>query len=244
MSKTVREGIKITLDTLADLRKKVAEARASGMKTLREMARSASIDYPAFSLHTLQEYLGAVDSERTSDYVFKLVMSGTISINLFNRIAQGDLDMATKDSIAREVVQKGLTPRHVRMMKQLLKKGRGTVSFSEALMRSTGKIPLHAKGGDIKKSMKVFGGVIGDAVEASLHFMTKLQTALDVLPGSALESGEAHMELFEKLATFEVSLENAHRFVVDRRKRYLEMLRKHVTVEAQMKSDRLNGGSK
>lgn len=175
MSKTVREGIKITLEIMADLRKKVAEARASGMKTLRDMAKAASIDYPAFSLHTLQEYLGAVDAEKTSDYVFNLVMSGTISINLFNRIAQGNLDMATKDSLAREVVQKGLTPKPVRMIKRLLKSGRGTVSFSEALMRATGKIPLHAKGGDIKKSMKVFGGVIGDAVEASLHFMMKLQ---------------------------------------------------------------------
>lgn len=211
-------------------------------------------EFPGLSAGRISEYLTAL---RVSDFVFNLVMEDKISIGTLEALGRGGLDAATIDILARIATEKKamnrqgrlqkISPRIISRIKNILAKGyrhktgKDRVSLADAIAIACGEIPDHAMPEDVKKSMREFGGVVGEVVNASIAFMTKMQMALDLLPHSAIGGSDSYMGVFEKLITFENTLETSWRFVVERKKKFMEAIRTHVATEAMMDQTRKGG---
>lgn len=239
--------IQVSLDFLKELRQKV-RAQTPGI-SYRVMAQNLQADFPKISFGVLETYVPAID--RASDYILDMLWSGKISILVFQELCSGDMDTGTRDTFANMILEKWVNmggrkmrmgPKHVRMVKKILKTSKGRCSLAEAVMRATGEIPGHARPEHVEETKKSFGKAVASSTDAAVKFMTAMQMALDLIPGSAVESGEIHLDSYEKLTTFENTLENALNFVRSRRKQWLEWLKSHVVAEATMAQERLGRG--
>lgn len=240
--------IQVSIDFLKALREKV-KAIPPGQSYLT-MAKSLAADFPDMSLRVIQTYCPVVD--RTSDYLFGLMADGKITTGMFQELCQGELDTGTRDTLANIVMEKWvvgrngvkarMSPRHIAIVKKLLKDSKGRCSLAEAVMKATGEIPPHAKPDHVGETKKTFGKAVASSTDMAVKFMTAMQMALDLIPGSAVESGEIHLDSYEKLTTFEVTLENALGFVRARKKQWMEYLKTHIVAEAQMAQDRISRG--
>lgn len=229
----------VTRELLARLRGRMKELSALG-NTLK-IIEAIAPEFPEMSSGSVENYVYSLRS--LSDYVFGLYMDGKISANVLSEIGQAKLDPATKDFIAGKVVELRLTLTQVAVIKgELKRKGQNKCSLAEAIKRATGEIPAHSRREDIAKSVKQFGGIVEDVSQAAMTFMVKFKQAVDLLPLSVLDRGEAHMALLEKVYVFEASLENVLRFVAEKKKRYVKEIVDHVSTEAQLESARLEGG--
>lgn len=230
--------VKISVEMLVRMRARVMEL--GPFKTNEAAANALYGEFKELSFSSVEEYLGVVI--KASDYRFSLMASRTISIGTLKELCQGEFDEATRDTLAQIVVERNMTPSQVMKVKKLVKDSKGRMALAEAVLRATKQIPLHSKHDDVKESIKTFGKTIDDLVDASTKFMTKLQMAIDIIPGSAVENGESYMSVYEKIVTFENTLDSSLRFVSERKKRFFEALRSHIITEASMHQKRIEGG--
>jgi len=190
---------------------------------------------------TLEEYVYVVAT--ASDFMFEVLGQGKLSILQFNELCHGTMDRATRDTLTHAVVDKKITYGQIRVIKKTLKQSKGRCSLAEAIMKATGEIPLHSKSDHLQESQKTFTKAVNEVADYSLKFMTKIQMALDLVPSSAIQSGEIHLNDYERLTTFETTLESTLNFVRMRKKQWLEWLKSHLVTEATMKQLRQEGAS-
>lgn len=246
---------RLTPDVMRRLREDAKEIARHG--TSIKAAKALANQYPEISVDRLSEFLTIFG--RACDYVYGLALDGKISFGMLETIARGGLDPATQETMTRllmermvrnsygQVVNAGVS--QIQKIKRILlggirgRKGKGQVSLADAIAIACGDRPAHARPEDVRKSLGEFGGIVGSVIDASIAFMAKLQLALDLLPGSSIGTGANWAELFEKIVTFENTLENAHRFVAARKKTIMEALRSHVGAEAMMDQLRKGGAN-
>lgn len=232
--------VKVSLDLLRRLRAKVRDLRAQ-YPSYTKLGEALMPEFPSMSPRTFLGYVTGVAPEYVSDYVFGLFEEGKITANLYLELAHGNLDRSTRDELARQAVERRLTTGQVADVKRQIAKGK--VLLATAIMRATGDLPKHAQPEIVKESVKEFGGVVREVNDAALKFMAKLQTALDLMPGSMIDTPANYMDLKEKMSTFKVTLKNSLNFVEESDKRLLEIVKAMVTAEAMMQQGRTPGGS-
>jgi hypothetical protein len=241
--KSVKSGIMVTPEILEEIRAAIPAMYSDGHRSRTDVAKTLTTKYPQFSINTLEKYIGCVDQEKTSNYLFSLMSSKEISINLFFALSSGVLDKASKDTLAETALRHPrLEANDIVKIKQTLKANNGRIAIGTAVMMARGALPSHAKPEDVKKSMKFFGGIIKELNDASLFLQTRIEQAIEIIPGSAIEDIDVHMDVYHKLTALEASLSNALRFVKEARPRYLEIVKNHVITEAGMTMKRTEGG--
>lgn len=220
-----------------------------------KLARAIRAEFPEMPIDTISGYLTVAG--KASGFAFQLAMEEKISIKVLSEIAIGNLDPASQDILAMRVSSKparkpcGRVDKagasQVRRVKKILaegygdRRGRGKVGLSDAIAIAWGEVPVHSKFDEVKKTSKDFGGVLGELIDASNTFMAKLDEAMELIPISVLDTQENRMDLFHKLTVFANTLENSHRFVMERKKRFLADHRAHVVTEVAMDQRRKEG---
>lgn len=232
--------IKISVAILQQMRSRL---QGPEMKDLTNFAAANKLmeEFPAFKGPTLENYVSILRG--SSDFLFGLAVDGKISFGMLSELSVGPLDMASRDTLTRIVMEKGMTTAQIAHVKRLIKNAKKPMSLHEAIQRASGEIPEHARPDHVKESMKTFGKLVGDLNDASIKFMAKLQACLDLLPHSAIANGESYLEVYEKIVTLENTLENSLGFTSSRKVKLFEALKGHIVAEAEMNQNRLKGES-
>lgn len=247
------QEVRISLEILKKLRDMAGSRIQYG--SYDKMAKAIRADFPEMAKETLSGYLSV--ASKASKFAFQLAMEGKISIRVLTEIATGNLDPASQDIVAMAASSKmarktcGRVDKagssQVRRVKKILaegygdRRGRGKVGLSDAIAIAWGEVPVHSKFDEVKETSKEFGSVLDELVDASNAFMAKLDEAMELIPISVLDTQENRMDLFHKLTVFANALENSHRFVIERKNRFLADHRAHVVTEAAMDQIRKEG---
>lgn len=244
----------ITPEILSKLRDRAGEYEKFG--SYAKLAESIRTEFPMMAVRTLAAYLTAV--RKASNLALQFAIEGKISFGVLLEIAQSAMDHASQDIVVMHVVNIPARKAYGRLeragasnishVKRILmrgygdRKGPGKVSLADALAIAWGEVPAHSRAEDVKKATRDFGGILGDLLDASNTFMARLDEAMELMPVSILDTDENRMELFHKLTLFANTLENSHRFVVERRGKFLAATRAHIVTEAAMDQRRKEEG--
>ncbi len=231
--------VKVTIPLLQRIRERLKAPDMANLPNIHA-AKILMTEFPELSERTLEGYTSSLRG--SSDFVFGLLVDGKISVGMLNELSSGELDMATRDTLARICLERNMSASQVAAVKRDLKTHKRKMSLHEAVQRACGEIPEHARPEHVRETMKTFGKVVGDLNDSAIKFMTKLQMALDLLPHSAVASGESYLDVYEKITTLENTLENALGFTSSRKAKLFEALKGHIIAEAEMSQHRIKGG--
>lgn len=150
--------------------------------TWTNVAQMMKAEFTEVSLSTLEEYVAACG--RSSEYVFGLYKKGKISWSLLREISRSSVDESTRDYIARQVIQRGMTSSQVIALKKILKGGK--CSIVEAVKRAVGEIPISERLESARKSTKDLVDIEKEIADLAFHLKSRFLMAESLLPHSSL----------------------------------------------------------
>lgn len=206
---------KITIEMLLDLKKRFRDLPEM---THEARARAVAADFPQFAERTLKDYSCTLTS--VCDEVFEMVLQGHISLTAISEFTIWE--KKTQVYMAKEYVEKKLTPSLLRMVKKL--KSEHDVSFEEAIGRATGSIPMDRPR---KEQRKDLDQILTEIADGGARWRAKVDMAIEMVGDEEAAAG-VHLALFEKVCLLRELVGNQYDMVNGRFNRYVNSIKKRL----------------
>ena len=114
-------------------------------------------------------------------------------VRLHSKQMQGNLDDATRELLAKDVIRLGMTPAQISAFKKVAIK----CDYATAINRATGKIPVSERMEKARKATKDLVGIEKEIADLAFHFQSRLLMAEDLMPKTLLGSTQSRARIYK-----------------------------------------------
>lgn len=210
---------RITIEVLTEMRKKFLELPKD--MTHESRAIIVAPEFTQFTPATLEDYSRICT--QVCDEVFEMVVQGKISITAIAEFAGGGWDNETQKYIAKEFVDTGMTVGMLRTIKQLMREHK-SMSYSEAISRAKGEIPINQPRKEQKKSLDQ---VLTQIADLGARWRALVEMASEMVRDEEASSG-VHEAIIEKAFILRQLVGEQYDAINARVNRFMNTVRKKV----------------
>lgn len=228
--------ILITPEMALKMRQRVKDLEQGGLADapIRELAERLAPEFPQFKPKTLKDYVSSFRA--ATDLTMKRYQEGLISSGVMTQLTQG-IDSAEQDFVAGEYLKRKMIASELSLAKQHRKDG---ASWAEALGKATGEIPTIKKPSQQQKhsEVKSYDQLLKEILELGTQWRMKVAMALELVPPTVLQKGEALTTVFMKTYELRHLIGEQYEFVDKKVKQFIEEIEKHAHEEATVAASR------
>lgn len=222
-------------DDLANIR---VLRKASPPKESRDaFIQRVHAQFPTVTVRAMQDYVSAVQA---SDYIYGLFTERKINYSVLRSLSAMQTDDATRDFVARAVVERGLSCPQLDKLKRFLRTGK--CSVAEALGKVCGEIPEHP----VKPSERGANpdSINDEIMKLGTQWRMKVQMAMDLIPATTLEGGTARAVIFKKAYELRHLVREQLAFIDSKVEQFLKEIETHAQARSASRKDTAtNGGT-